>query len=94
MPAAKTISTIPIDEKPRLNTAEASVYLERCHGIRVAAQTLTRLRCEGKGPLFTKPMKVVIYAKTDLDAWADQKNGRAVRTTAQLSEVLPPAARA
>jgi hypothetical protein len=93
---AKTSPTpgrVSIDDKPRLSPAEAAIYLEREHGLRLALQTLAHLRRKGGGPAFCRPLaKAILYDKADLDAWAAEKVARRVRTTAELGTKAPAAA--
>lgn len=59
--------------KPRLTTPEASEYLAAAHGLKVAATTLSKLRCVGGGPAFDKFMQSCYYRQAALDEWVAQK---------------------
>jgi hypothetical protein len=48
-----------------MRTTEAARYLRVSHAF------LETARCEGKGPLFVKLGRVVVYRKADLDAFAE-----------------------
>jgi hypothetical protein len=51
-----------------LNNAEAAAYL------RLSPRTLEKQRVLGGGPRFHKFGRRVLYAVTDLDAWADGRS--------------------
>ena len=56
--------------KDLLNSVEASHYLK------LARQTLARLRCSGGSPIFYKVGRQVLYDRSDLDAWLDARRRR------------------
>jgi predicted site-specific integrase-resolvase len=41
--------------------------------LRVSERTLERWRIEGNGPLFRRFGRRIVYAETDLKAWADKR---------------------
>jgi hypothetical protein len=69
--------------KPRLNPKEASSYLAQTHGLPVAVSTLAKLRTNGGGPPYRKPLRTILYDVTALDAWAADKLGEPVRSTSE-----------
>ena len=63
----------------KLRAPEAAKYL------RVAQSTLAKLRCYGGGPKFAKAgPRLVIYDRTDLDAWLQ---ARACSSTSEYSSL-------
>jgi hypothetical protein len=52
----------------RMDTENTSLYLG------LASKTLAMLRCNGKGPKFTKRGKI-FYFKNDLDQWIAEGSG-------------------
>jgi len=70
-----------------LRSAHASRYLEETYGIRAKPATLAKWRsCRG-GPRFRYDGRFAIYAVKELDDWAHQRLGRAVRSTSDGREV-------
>jgi excisionase family DNA binding protein len=53
--------------KEMLDAGQAANYL------RLARQTLARLRCVGSSPVFYKVGRQVLYDRADLDCWLDQR---------------------
>jgi excisionase family DNA binding protein len=49
-----------------LRSEEAAEYL------RLAPQTLNRMRCEGSSPPYIKLGRRVLYDRAELDAWIDK----------------------
>ena len=60
-----------------LDTGQAAAYL------RVARQTLARLRCIGGSPAFYKVGRQVLYDRADLDVWLDARRRRSTSDTGQ-----------
>jgi excisionase family DNA binding protein len=56
--------------KEMLDSAQAAHYL------RLARQTLAKLRCTGGSPLFYKVGRQVLYDRADLDTWLDARKRR------------------
>jgi predicted DNA-binding transcriptional regulator AlpA len=54
----------------RLRAHDAAAYLG------LSRSTLAKLRCTGAGPTFTKLGRVVVYERSDLDAWCDTHGKR------------------
>lgn len=72
-----------------MSRAEASKYLETVHGIRRTASTLTKLAWKGGGPRFMKVGSAqVLYAQTDLDAWAAKLLSQPVEHTADFKSQI------
>jgi hypothetical protein len=59
--------------KLRYNPEEVPHYMREVHGLTIAKATLNKLRCIGGGPAFRKFGRSVMYDRTSLDAWAEQK---------------------
>lgn len=74
-----------VAEKPRLSPPEAVEYLERQHGVRIAAVTLMNLRSKGGGPAFRKFGARVLYDIECLDDWAIAKLGGRRASTSDSS---------
>ena len=60
-------NSIPHVTDPYLTNAEAAAVL------RLSPRTLEKLRVNGGGPRFRKFGSRVIYAREDLDAWANAR---------------------
>jgi len=70
--------------RPLLRRAGASTYLHKEWGIAIAIQTLAKFAVKGGGPRFYKAGRWPLYDPDDLDAWAKQKLGRPVASTAEI----------
>jgi hypothetical protein len=73
---------------PRLNTADAAIYLLRRHGIRVAKSTLKQWAWRGGGPEFQKSGPHRLYPVARLDVWAEQRLTPVVASTSELTNLL------
>jgi hypothetical protein len=71
----------------RLRRKEAAAYVEERHGIPCAPKTLAKYAVIGGGPIFRKAGKTPLYSAYDLDAWAESKLSKPVRSTSELREV-------
>jgi hypothetical protein len=73
--------------QPRLlTTKEASKYFLDRWGIRLAATTLTKLRCIGGGPVFHRIGRVrVAYPVSGLDAHAQSLISKPLRSTSEAA---------
>lgn len=69
--------------RPRLRRREAAQYLLEHHGVPIAIATLAKMATLGGGPKITYFGRIPLYALTDLDAWAAEKLGRPVGSTAE-----------
>jgi hypothetical protein len=67
-----------------MRRAEAARYIRENHGIPCSQATLAKYACIGAGPAFRKAGKFPIYSRDDLDAWANQRLGKLVRSTSEL----------
>jgi predicted DNA-binding transcriptional regulator AlpA len=57
----------PMDDQKRFRTRDAARY------VGLSASTLEKFRVMGRGPAYRKlGKKLVIYLRSDLDAWLDQ----------------------
>jgi hypothetical protein len=70
-----------------LRSADASRYLEEKYAIRAKPATLAKYRSVGGGPRFRYEGRFPLYSVADLDAWARERIGPVVRSTAELREV-------
>ena len=71
----------------RLRRNAAAAYVEETHGIPCAPKTLAKYAVIGGGPIFRKAGKTPLYAAGDLDAWAESRLSKPVRSTSELREV-------
>lgn len=53
-------------------------------GVPLAPATLTRLRCVGGGPRFTKFGRTPMYARQSLEDWADSRISPEVAANSEL----------
>lgn len=67
-----------------MRRADAARYIRTTYGIPCVASTLAKYACLGGGPAFRKAGKFPIYSQVDLDAWADERLGKLVRSTSEL----------
>lgn len=70
--------------KKRLRRDEASEYLLVVHGLTVAVATLNKKASVGGGPSFCKFGRSPLYEPAELDRWAEEKLGPAIRSTSEL----------
>lgn len=68
-----------------MRRADAARYIRETHGIPCTLATLAKYACTGVGPAFRKAGKFPIYSRDDLDAWANDRLGKLVRSTSELS---------
>ena len=68
----------------QMRRSDAARYIRETHGIPCAPATLAKLACIGGGPAFRKFGNIPIYSRQDLDAWADRRLGKLVRSTSEL----------
>ena len=61
--------------KDMLDSGQAAGYL------RLARQTLAKLRCTGDSPIFYKVGRQVLYDRADLDAWLEKRRRRSTSDT-------------
>ena len=72
-----------------MRRADAARYIREAHGIPCAPTTLAKYAVLGGGPAFRKAGKFPIYSRDDLDAWANQRLGKLVRSTSELVDRGP-----
>ena len=68
-----------------MRRADAARYIRETYAIPCVPQTLAKYACTGDGPAFRKAGKFPIYSREDLDAWAQQRLGKLVRSTSEIS---------
>jgi hypothetical protein len=68
------------DEETYLNTDQAAQLLTDM-GLPTAPGTLTKLRCVGGGPTFSKWGRLPVYRPPNLREWAAEKLGRPRRSS-------------
>lgn len=71
------------NERPRLRRSEVPAYMMQKHGIPVALRTLNKLASIGGGPVMQYSGRIPLYRPEDLDAWAEQRLSKPVRSTAE-----------
>lgn len=86
-PTERTAALRAVTSKPRLTPPEASAYLSSQHCLKVAVATLATWRTNGGGPVYRKAGTRVLYDVVALDAWADQRLGRELRSTSDAGTV-------
>lgn len=72
-------------EPPRLRRSQVPRYLMERHGIPIALATLNKLASNGGGPAMQYAGRIPLYRHEDLDAWAAQRLGKLVCSTAERS---------
>ena len=81
-----TAGNLPLADRfrsMRLNAHAAVAYLQKEHGITIAAATLAKYRCHGCGPAFQKTAsRSILYSQDALDTWADEHLGNVRTSTA------------
>lgn len=70
-------------ERPRLRRSEVPAYLLEKHGIPIALATLNKIATIGGGPAMQYAGRIPLYRTEDLDAWAAQRLGQPVHSTAE-----------
>lgn len=71
--------------QPRLRRTEVPAYMLENHGIPVAVATLNKLATVGGGPAMQYAGRIPLYRPEDLDAWAEERLSKPVRSTAERS---------
>jgi hypothetical protein len=74
-------------DKPRLRRAEVPGYLMERHGIPCALATLNKLATIGGGPAMRYFGRIPVYDPDELDAWANAKLSKTVRSTAERGAI-------
>jgi hypothetical protein len=69
-----------------LRRRAAAAYLREQRGIPFSEQTLAKLACIGGGPLYRLFGRIPLYTSLDLDAYADTKLGKPVRSTSEYED--------
>jgi hypothetical protein len=67
-----------------MRRAEAARYIRENHGIPCSPSTLAKYACRGGGPGFRKAGKFPVYARDELDAWANKRLSELVHSTSEL----------
>ncbi|MCL7999922.1 hypothetical protein M8994_16930 [Brucella sp. 21LCYQ03] len=73
-------------DRPRLRRKEVPDYLLLKFGIVLSRSTLAKLATNGGGPLMQYSGRIPLYAKTDLDVWADARLSKPVASTAERGQ--------
>jgi hypothetical protein len=67
-----------------LRRRAAAEYLREQRGIPCSEKTLAKLACIGGGPIYRLFGRIPLYTSVDLDAYADSKLGKPVRSNAGM----------
>lgn len=68
-----------------LRRGDAAAHVEATWGIPCSPKTLAKLAVIGGGPVFRKAGRLPLYSASDLDAWAEAKISKPIRSTAELA---------
>lgn len=71
--------------RPRLRRADVPAYLAEHYGIDIAVGTLNKLATIGGGPVMQYAGRIPLYPIGELDAWAEARLSKPVRSTAERS---------
>jgi len=67
----------------KYDSAGASEYLHRVHGINCRPKTLANRRSSGTGPRYSRVGLRVVYEQADLDKWAEARTSAPVHNTTE-----------
>jgi hypothetical protein len=84
------LAEIIVDTERLLDSEEACVYLRDRHGLRRAVTTLSKLACEGGGPIYRKVGRERRYSMADLDDYAVKFVGGLLKRVGEPIETPPP----
>jgi hypothetical protein len=68
-----------------LRRGEAAAHVYAKWGIPCSPKTLAKLAVIGGGPVFRKAGRLPLYSASDLDAWAEGRISKPVRSTSELA---------
>lgn len=87
MMTTETNSSNPISmQRPRLRRSDVPNYLASKHGIDIAVSTLAKMATIGGGPAMQYSGRIPLYHIQDLDAWAEARLSKAVRSTSERDQ--------
>jgi hypothetical protein len=72
------------DPAKRVRRTEAAAHVQQTHGFPCSPKTLAKYAVVGGGPVFRKAGNVPLYELRDLDAWAESRLSKPVRSTSEL----------
>lgn len=72
------------ENKPYLRRQEAADYLNQQYGL-YTRDTLAKLAVSGDGPPYRLLGRFPVYTRDELDAWAEGRLSRPVRSTADAA---------
>ncbi|WP_247996870.1 hypothetical protein [Brucella tritici] len=70
-------------DRPRIRRKDVPAYLLEKYGIPISFSTLNKMATIGGGPVMQYAGRIPLYAKTDLDAWAEARLSKPVSSTAE-----------
>ncbi len=83
MMTTETSSSSPTPQRPRLRRTDVPNYLASKHGIDIAVSTLAKMATVGGGPAMQYSGRIPLYHIQDLDAWAEGRLSKTVRSTSE-----------
>lgn len=69
--------------RPRLRRVDVPSYLAAKHGIDIAVSTLAKMATIGGGPPMQYNGRIPLYQVQELDAWANERLSKSVRSTSE-----------
>lgn len=72
-------------QRPRIRRKDVPAYLAERHGIDIAVATLNKMATVGGGPEMQYAGRIPLYHIDALDAWAEARLSKAVRSTSERS---------
>lgn len=72
-------------QRPRLRRKDVPAYLAEKHGIDIAVSTLNTFATKGGGPEMQYSGRIPLYHVDALDAWAEARLSKSVRSTSERS---------
>jgi hypothetical protein len=73
-----------------MRRAKTAEYVREVHHQPLEETTLATWATRGSGPPYHKFGSTVLYAKADVDRWALERLGQAVRSTSELRQQAEP----
>ncbi|MGO8916571.1 MAG: hypothetical protein ACLQJR_11760 [Stellaceae bacterium] len=79
------------DPNAMLTPRQASKHLQEEHGITLSPETMSNLRCMGRGPMFRRDGRWIKYRLAWLDAFAAERQSPPMRSTKAPASTEPSA---
>jgi len=71
----------------RMRRQQASLYLQRAHGVKLAPSTLAKMAVVGGGPCFRSDGRFPVYDRAELDSFAAARLGPLRRSTSDNGQM-------